>query len=50
MNIQVLNGIGHSEMALGNKDGALYAFEKSLELNPKQDDLLALVKSLKEKK
>jgi GWxTD domain-containing protein len=50
MNIQVLNGIGHSEMALGNKDGALYAFEKSLELNPKQDDLLALVKSLKDKK
>ncbi len=50
MNIQVLNGIGHSEMALGNTDGALYAFEKSLELNPKQDDLQALVKSLKEKK
>ena len=50
MNIQVLNGIGHSEMALGNTAGALYAFEKSLELNPKQDDLLALVKSLKEKK
>ncbi len=50
MNIQVLNGIGHSEMALGNIDGALYAFEKSLELNPKQEDLRALVKSLKEKK
>ena len=50
MNIQVLNGIGHSEMALGNTAGALYALEKSLELNPKQDYLLALVKSLKEKK
>jgi GWxTD domain-containing protein len=50
MNIQVLNGIGHSETALGNTAGALYAFEKSLELNPKQDDLQALVKSLKEKK
>ena len=50
MNISVLNGIGRSEMALGNTDGALYAFEKSLELNPKQEDLLALVKSLKEKK
>ena len=50
MNIPVLNGIGYSEMALGNKDGALYAFEKSLELNPQQDDLRALVKSLKEKK
>jgi GWxTD domain-containing protein len=50
MNIPVLNGIGHSEMALGNTEGALYAFEKSLELNPKQDDLRALVKSLKEKK
>jgi tetratricopeptide (TPR) repeat protein len=50
MNIPVLNGIGHSEMALGNTDGALYAFEKSLELNPKQEDLRALVKSLKEKK
>jgi cytochrome c-type biogenesis protein CcmH/NrfG len=50
MNIQVLNGIGHSELQLGNTAGALYAFEKSLELNPKQDDLQALVKSLKEKK
>ena len=50
MNIPVLNGIGHSEMALGNINGALYAFEKSLELNPKQEDLRALVKSLKEKK
>jgi len=50
MNIPVLNGIGHSEMALGNTAGALYAFEKSLELNPQQDDLRALVKSLKEKK
>jgi len=29
---------------------ALYAFEKSLELNPKQDDLRTLVKSLKDKK
>jgi GWxTD domain-containing protein len=50
MNIPVLNGIGHSEMALGNTAGALYAFEKSLELNPQQEDLRALVKSLKEKK
>jgi len=50
MNISVLNGIGHSELKLGNTEGALYAFEKSLELNPKQADLLALVKSLKEKK
>ena len=50
MNIPVLNGVGYSEMALGNTEGALYAFEKSLELNPKQDDLRALVKSLKEKK
>lgn len=50
MNIPVLNGIGHAEMALGNTEGALYAFEKSLELNPKQDDLRALVRSLKDKK
>jgi GWxTD domain-containing protein len=50
MNIHVLNGIGHSELQLGNTAGALYAFEKSLELNPKQEDLQALVKSLKEKK
>jgi GWxTD domain-containing protein len=50
MNIAVLNGIGHSELKLGNTDGALYAFEKSLELNPNQEELRALVKSLKEKK
>jgi tetratricopeptide (TPR) repeat protein len=50
MNIPVLNGIGHCQLALGDTAEALYAFEKSLELNPKQEDLRTLVKSLKEKK
>jgi GWxTD domain-containing protein len=50
MNILVLNGIGHCQLQLGNTAEALYAFEKSLEINPKQEDLQTLVKSLKEKK
>jgi GWxTD domain-containing protein len=50
MNILVLNGIGHCELALGHTAEALYAFEKSLELDPKQEELRTLVKTLKEKK
>ena len=50
MNILVLNGVGQCHLQLGNTVDALYAFEKSLELNPKQDDLRTLVKSLKDKK
>jgi GWxTD domain-containing protein len=49
-NILVLNGIGHCHLRLGSVPDALFAFEKSLELNPNQEDLKVLVKSLKEKK
>lgn len=49
-NIQILNSIGECYYQLGNKKEALTAWEKSLELNPKQENLKKLVESLKEKK
>ena len=48
--ISALNSIGDSYLALGDKEEALSAFEKSLQLEPKQEKIRALVKSLKEKK
>jgi len=35
---------------VGNKEEALIAWEKSLELNPKQEKLKNLVRSIKEKR
>lgn len=49
-NISVLNAIGDCYSQLGNIAEALFAYEKSLELNPNQEKIKALVKSLKEKK
>ncbi len=49
-NILVLNAIGDCYYKLGNKEEALTAWEKSLELNPNQAELKARVKSLKEQK
>jgi GWxTD domain-containing protein len=49
-NINVLNAVGDCYYQLGDFDEALVAWEKSLELNPKQDRLVSLVKELKEKK
>lgn len=49
-NILVLNAIGDCYLKLGKKEEALIAWERSLEINPKQADLKALVKSLKEQK
>jgi len=48
--IQILNSVGECYNQLGNKEEALAAWEKSLELDPKQEKLRELVKSLKEKK
>jgi tetratricopeptide (TPR) repeat protein len=45
-----LNAIGDCYSQLGNIAEALFAYEKSLELNPSQEKIKALVKSLKEKK
>jgi len=49
-NIFILNAVGECYYELGNAAEALFAWEKSLELNPNQEKIKALVKSLKEKK
>jgi len=35
----VLNSIGECHFRLGNKDQAIKAWEKSLEINPSQEDI-----------
>ena len=49
-NIVVLNSIGDCYAKLGDTAQALVALERSLQLNPNQEAVKALVKSLKEKK
>jgi GWxTD domain-containing protein len=49
-NLNVLNSIGDCYRQLGNFPEALVAYQKSLEINPNQDKIKALVKALKEKK
>ena len=49
-NLVVLNAIGESFYKLGNVAEALVAWERSLKLNPNQEQIASLVKSLKEKK
>lgn len=48
-NINILNSIGDCYNQLGNAEEALRAYEKSLEINPKQEKIRALIKSLKER-
>jgi len=49
-NINVLNAIGDCYLTLNQREEALEAYEKSLELDPGQDKIRTLIKSLKEKK
>ncbi|MEE9502524.1 MAG: tetratricopeptide repeat protein, partial [Candidatus Aminicenantaceae bacterium] len=49
-NIQILNSIGECYYRLGNKEEALIAWEKSLEINPNQEDLKKTVESIKKQK
>lgn len=49
-NVAVLNSLGDCHLALGRKEEALTAFAKSLEIEPNQDRIRALVRSLEEKK
>jgi len=49
-NINVLNSIGECYYKLGNNEEALIAWEKSLEINPKQEKIKKIVESIKEKK
>ncbi len=48
-NIQILNSIGDCYLRLGNKEEALTAWQRSLELNPNQGELKEKVESLKDK-
>jgi len=49
-NLNILNSIGECYYQLGNKEEALIAWEKSLEINPKQEKLKKIVESIREKK
>jgi GWxTD domain-containing protein len=49
MNIDILNYLGTCYFQLGNKDEALKAWTKSLELSPNQEKIRTLVESLKKK-
>jgi len=48
-NIEILNFIGTCHFQLGEKDEALAAWTQSLKINPRQDQLKALVDSLTKK-
>lgn len=49
-NINVLNAIGECYYQLGEEEEAIYAWERSLQIEPNQDKIKARVKALKEKK
>jgi len=49
-NISVLNALGECYMTLGEREEALTAFERSLQIEPNQEKVKALVRTLKEKK
>ena len=48
--LEVLNTIGYCYLAMNNKKEALVTWEKSLDINPNQEEIKKLVKSLKGKK
>lgn len=48
--IAVLNSIGECHLMLGNKDQAIQAWEKSLEVNSNQEDIKERIASIKEEK
>jgi len=49
-NLHVLNSIGECYYKLGNLEEALIAWEKSLEISPKQEKLKKIVESIRDKK
>jgi len=49
-NLSILNSIGESYFLLGNIEEALIAWEKSLEINPDQEEIKEKVQSIKQKK
>jgi GWxTD domain-containing protein len=50
VNVNLLNAIGECYFKLGNAEGALAAWEKSLEISPDQTQIKKSVEALKEKK
>ncbi len=50
INVQILNTLGTCYFQMGNLDEALAAWEKSLEINPKQSEIQKMIKTIKEKK
>ncbi|MFW6160069.1 MAG: GWxTD domain-containing protein, partial [Acidobacteriota bacterium] len=48
-NLNILNSVGECYYNLGNKKEALVAWEKSLEINPNQENIKKVVESIKEK-
>jgi tetratricopeptide (TPR) repeat protein len=49
-NILILNSIGECYYQMGNPEEALIAWEKSLEMNPEQENVKKMVDSIKKKK
>jgi len=47
LNTKVLNMIGESYFRISNSEGALKAWEKSLEINPDQPQIIDKVNALK---
>jgi len=47
LNVNLLNSLGECYIQLGNREEALAALEKSLEINPNQEKIEDLVRSLK---
>lgn len=48
LNYKILNAVGQCQMALGDTEEAIRAWEKSLEINPDQLEIRHLLKTLKE--
>jgi tetratricopeptide (TPR) repeat protein len=49
-NLLILNAVGECYWKMGNAEEALLAFERSLQINPKQEEIQKIVKAIKEKK
>lgn len=49
-NLEILNSIGTCYYLLGDMAQALVAWEKSLEINPNQEKIIEISKSIKDKK
>jgi len=50
MNLEILNLMGTCHYKLGNRKDALQIWQRSLEINPDQEEIKKLVKSLQEKR